>query len=100
MTYQVRILPEAEQQARELHEWWSENRPDSRTNVKSELRRLSKRLAQHPNRYARYEDREVRWCQLKGTPYYAFFRVNDEARQVDVVCVWSSMRGRGPDLDL
>ncbi len=98
MTYQVRISPEAEEQARELHAWWSENRPDSRANVKRELRRVAERLAQHPSRHARYEDRDVRWCQLQGTPYYAFFRVDDDARQVDVVSVWSSMRGEGPEL--
>jgi plasmid stabilization system protein ParE len=99
VSYRVRILPEAEEQARELYEWWESERPASQTNVKGELHQLSKRLARFPNRYPRYEDRDVRWCQLKGTPYYAFFRVDDEAREVEVICVWGGSRGRGPEFD-
>jgi len=97
--YKVQILPEAEAQATELHRWWKRERPSSRVSVKQELRKLGKRLAEYPNRYPMYEDRDVRWCRLVTTPYLVFFRVDEHARQVEVVCLWSSNREGGPKLD-
>ncbi len=99
MRFRVRILPEAQEQARELHKWWKENRPASRTSVKQELREVAKGLVRSPKRHPFYdEEREVRHCPIQGTPYHVFFRVSDERHEVDVVAVWSAVQRAGPSV--
>ena len=96
MTYRVLILPAAEVQVRSLDTWWTTNRPDSRTSVKAELRRLADQLKTFPKAAPLYRDRPVRYAALGKTPYYAFYEVDDDAREVRVVSVWSVMRESGP----
>ncbi len=98
MTYRVVIEPSAQAQARELAKWWKANRRSSRTTVKKSLREVAKELEELPHRYAEYVDREVRRRRHRGTPYYAFYEVDEEATEVRIVAVWSLMRGDGPPL--
>ena len=98
MTYRVVIEPSAQEQARELARWWKGNRPSSRTTVHKALHAVAKELEELPHRYAEYTDREVRRRRLRGTPYYAFYEVDEKAEEVRIVAVWSLVRGKGPPL--
>lgn len=98
MSYRVEITSEAEQQLRDVSVWWAEHRPAARTTVKQAMEKLAEGLRQFPNAAPKYRSREVRYAPLRGTPYYAFFRVDDDARTVQVVAVWSVRRGGEPDL--
>lgn len=101
MTYQVKVGPKARRHLSEVNAWWIENRPAMATRVTDEAQRLLMLLADLPNTGALYEKRkghEVRRLRLQSTPYYLYYIVNDEHREVLVVAIWSAMRGDGPPL--
>lgn len=83
---------------RELATWWKENRPDSRTTVRKALRDVRSAIASTPFGFQRDTERDVRRANLKNTPYYAFYRVKEAERLIEVVAVWSAQRGDGPKL--
>jgi len=76
VTYSVKVTAEAEAQLRTLSQWWTENRPAARVSVRAAMERLAGGLQQLPNAAPKYRDRDVRYAPLRGTPYYAFFRVD------------------------
>ncbi|MBI5509717.1 MAG: hypothetical protein HY903_13265 [Deltaproteobacteria bacterium] len=39
-----------------------------------------------------------RTWRLRGTPYFAFYRVDEGAKIIKVAAVWSAVRGGEPDL--
>jgi plasmid stabilization system protein ParE len=101
VTFEIRILPEAEDQARAVAEWWRANRPAAPELVKQELRQTFGVLAETPyigSPYLRTPVPGVRRYPLKKTPYHVYYRVNEEAGEVIVLSVWSAMRGHGPPL--
>lgn len=101
MMLSIRVLPEAEAQARELIEWWTANRPAARDVVKDELRRVFAVLVESPNigsPYTKTQVPAVRRCPLRKTPYHVYYRVNETTAEVIIMSVWSGMRGRGPPL--
>jgi len=98
VSYRVEILPEAMDQTRELAEWWSENRPVSRVNIKRAVRQIGDSLRSMPRRFPYDEQRDVHRANLKGTPYHLLFEIDEERRLVQILSVWSGQRGEGPDL--
>ena len=64
-----------------------------------EVTRILAFLADSPNvggLYRKLEGVEVRRMRLKKTPYHLYYRVDDDNREVEVIAVWSGMRGEGP----
>lgn len=101
MTFQIRILPEAEEQARAVADWWRANRPAAPDLVKQELRRTFGVLAETPyigSRYLRTRVPGVRRYPLKKTPYHVYYRVKEDGGEVVVLSVWSTVRKHGPPL--
>jgi plasmid stabilization system protein ParE len=63
------------------------------------LKRALELLGEYPRLGRAYPELPgVRMLPLKGTPYFLFHEINEDAERVDVVAVWSRQRGEGPDL--
>jgi len=98
---QIRILPEAERQAVELHHWWRKNRPAASVSIYDELQRIYARLIESPNFGMPYKRRGmsgVRRYRLKKTPYHVYYFIDEAVSEVVVMAVWSAMRRQGPPL--
>ncbi|MEM6533031.1 MAG: type II toxin-antitoxin system RelE/ParE family toxin [Myxococcota bacterium] len=98
MNYRVEILPEAMEQVRELAAWWSENRPDSRVDIREAVRKIGDALKSMPRRFPYDEDRGVYRVNIRGTPYHLLFEIDDDRSLVEIVSAWSGQRGEGPEL--
>ena len=95
----IKVMPPARRQLRELAVWWRENRPAAPGRVHASFGRALQFLAEFPRLGRVYPELPgVRTYPLKGTPYHLFYEINEEAGVIEVVAVWSSMRGEGPDL--
>lgn len=58
-------------------------------------------MSEHPEIGAVAEDTEiagVRRVLLAATRYYLYYLVNEADGTIDVLAVWSTSRGTGPDL--
>lgn len=101
MTYQVLVAPAAKLLFAEASTWWCEHRPASVSRVVDEFARLLHVLSSSPKSgivHGKRGGREVRRMRLQGTPYFLYYFVSDEDREVLVVSLWSAMRGKGPHL--
>ena len=96
MTYKVLVAQEAADRLDEFRLWWDENRPAARPAFRVALARALTEIAESPDRFPRYPDRDVRWCQIEKTPYLLLFEVNSIDRTVVVVTAWSTALGRAP----
>lgn len=95
----IEVSPTAREHLVELVAWWDANRPAARVRVEDAFERALEMIATHPKLGAVYlRDLRYRTWGLKGTPYYAFYRVDDAAEVVRVAAVWSAVRGEGPPL--
>jgi plasmid stabilization system protein ParE len=99
--YSVIVAPRARAHARQIDEWWRENRPDAQALFESELEAAFVRIAATPLAVAVYREnkgRAVRRLLMPRTSYHVFFEVNERERKVHVLAVWHAARGRGPRL--
>lgn len=96
---QVLVSPRALDQLTQLVAWWRSHRPSVRDHLEEEFERALAVLAEYPHLGRRYgRDRRYRLHQLKKTPYVLFYVVDEEANEVQVDAVWSTMHREGPDL--
>ncbi len=95
----IEVSPTARQHLVELVEWWDANRPEARVRVEDAFGKALDLIASHPKLGSSYpRDPRYRMWGLKGTPYYAFYRVDEKKKVVLVAAVWSAARGDGPPL--
>ena len=100
MSYTLIITPDAEEQLAELDAWWDANRPAAST-LTDELDRVSILLGENPRLlkvHRRRPNFEARRIRLGNSPYYLYYSINDEQREVRVLAFWSGMRAEGPTL--
>jgi plasmid stabilization system protein ParE len=93
----VRIKPRAEKQIEAAAAWWSENRPEARGAVRSDLKAALDALVKQPGIGALVEnsrDPETRRLYLARTRYFLYYR--PRGRFLDVVAFWHSSREHAP----
>jgi plasmid stabilization system protein ParE len=90
------LSDEADEQAREIDEWWRQNRRAAPDLFIDELDRALLALGEMPTLGVTYEagTRTVRRLLLRRTHYHLYFV--QETERVYVLAVWSAFRGRTP----
>lgn len=97
---QIVIVPDADEQIREIDEWWRENRTAAPDLFVEELAAAISLLEMWPLVGRRRRHRTVpglRRVLLRATRYHVYYVPVDETRLL-VLAVWSAVRGRGPRL--
>ena len=100
MSYELIITDVAEIHLAELEVWWDTNRRAA-PRLTNELDKVAILLCDNPKLppvHRRIRDLEVRRVRLGVSPYYVYYTVDEEEREVIVLAFWSAMRRRGPDL--
>jgi len=101
VNFRVRPTAFAAQQIRSEAQWWRRNRPRVPRLFRYELRRAFALLAEYPEAGALADDFEldgVRRIVLVGTQHYVYYRVNEVAKQIEVLAVWSTKFGEPPSI--
>jgi plasmid stabilization system protein ParE len=97
LTLSPRAIREAERCAR----WWYEHRPAARLLFDDELRHVLGQIRSAPNLGSAFTSKksglEYRRVLMPETRYHMYYRVTGTDR-VEVVAIWSAVRGRGPRL--
>lgn len=96
----IEIAPRALREAERSAGWWRENRPASRDLFEKELREALERIKAFPQLGSAYQAMaglEHRRLLMPETRYHVYYRVAGPDL-VRVVAIWSSVRGRGPEL--
>ena len=86
-------------QADAIDDWWRANRPAARDLFASELDAAFQSLSAAPHLGQAWEHPSVggvRRVLLRATRFHVYYRVRADA--IEVVAIWSCLRGRGPDL--
>jgi plasmid stabilization system protein ParE len=95
----VEISPTAREQLNELVAWWDANRPAAKVGVEDALAETLDIIAAHPEIGRIYTKKTLyRMWRIGTTPYFAFYRVDKKTRVIKIAAVWSSIRGREPEL--
>ena len=102
MKVRVWFSPQAREQALHAGEWWRANRPAAPSLCEDELESAVALLSEAPTidmQYQRHpEILGLRRLLLSGTRYHVYY-VHDQARaEIEIVAMWSAVRGRGPRL--
>jgi plasmid stabilization system protein ParE len=101
MKARILFSPEAREQARDAARWWRENRPSAPRLFADEIRRALVLIGSAPIigvRYAHDGVANVRRVLLPTTRFHIYYVHDEAARAVDVVAVWSAVRGRRPPI--
>jgi plasmid stabilization system protein ParE len=103
VTITVRIHPSAMRQASAAVRWWVRNRPRAPDLLRTELARALAAIEHAPRSGPPCtelgpEFAAVRRMLMPRTRYYVFYVYDEEAARVDVVAVWSNLRGTPPPL--
>jgi plasmid stabilization system protein ParE len=99
VTVSVRITPEAESQAREIHAWWRANRRSAPDLFLDELASAIELLAEAPllgRPYRLSPVSGVRRLLLRATRYHLYYLVTNN--EVAILAVWHGGRGARPPL--
>lgn len=98
--YRVYLSGAARAEYARILEWWSANRPKAPEALAADVLDAIDRLALHGGKLGvDVRDRRVpglRRLELPRVRYYVYFRVNEEAREVEIAALWHTSRGRGP----
>jgi plasmid stabilization system protein ParE len=93
----VVFTDQARQQASDAHEWWMANRAAAPFAFIDELDEAREKLSTAPNsgpRVKRFGD--VRQLLLPKTRYHLYYVHHEEKRVVEILSVWSAVRGKKP----
>lgn len=86
--------------------WWRENRAAASELFSRALTDAFAQLAANPLAGPRYlgldgevgADFDVRRLRLRRCRYHVYYRFDPDLDQVDVLAIWHTSRGHGPDL--
>ncbi|MDP9192113.1 MAG: type II toxin-antitoxin system RelE/ParE family toxin [Acidobacteriota bacterium] len=99
MAFRVTPTPLATRQIRIESEWWRRNRTKAPNLFRDELRRAFDLIADYPEAGALTDDVDlsgVRRVLLIGTQHHVYYRVNIPAKRIEILAVWSTIRGEPP----
>ena len=95
----VQITRRASAQIGEAASWWFENRPAARGALKEELNHACDLISHQPEvgaRAANVKLAGVRRIHLSRVRYFLYYRVH--ATRIEILALWHSSRGQGPNL--
>ena len=100
MSYRVRLAFQAELQGLEITEWWEANRPKAPGLFDEEIAKALAYLvdAPHSGFPLRGRHRGLRRLVLHKTRYHLYYNVDEERREVEIVAIWHTSKGKGPPL--
>lgn len=101
MAFQIKPTATAARQIRNESHWWRRNRTQAPNLFRDELRRAFALIAEYPEAGAIAEETEltgVRRVVLVDTQHYVYYRVNQPAKRIEVLAVWSTKFGAPPSL--
>lgn len=99
--YSVLVAPSARRHVQTIAEWWEANRDKAPDLFAQELEAAFVRVAAAPTSFRIYREskgRSIRRLLMPRTSYHVYFEVNETQKQVQVLAVWHTARGRGPRL--
>ena len=99
MTYRLRIVPIAQGHIRAAADWWDKNRTAAPDLFMDEIKRAFRLITEQPEIAPIARDTQaadVRRFHLSRIRYNVYYRHRDD--MVEVLAVWHSSRGTGPDL--
>jgi len=98
----VEFSPYASQDADDGRDWWLRHRDKAPDLFDEELEAAVKKLSQAPYAGEVVTTRglkfEVRYVSMRKTRFRVFYRVNAEARLVEILRLWHMSRGETPSL--
>jgi plasmid stabilization system protein ParE len=97
----IRFTKKAARQVREVAAWWIEHRPSAPSLFRKELASLLGLLKAAPETGALHPHRRIKSVRRSPLPTsrYLVYHVYDPlAGEVLVLCIWSALRGRSPEL--
>ncbi|MBI2893554.1 MAG: type II toxin-antitoxin system RelE/ParE family toxin [Deltaproteobacteria bacterium] len=97
----VVVVAEAEEQLREIIEWWVENRPAAPALVLEEFARCVELLEHSPDagpRFLRTRVPGVRRLVMKRTRHLVYYVHDEENAVVYIITVWGAPREGDPAL--
>jgi plasmid stabilization system protein ParE len=95
----VLVAPEAAAQAEAIARWWRVHRPAAPELFGAEFEAALSALGHAPRLGPKVEHPSVsglRRIRLRATRFHLYYRIDGE--ELQVVAVWSALRGRGPEL--
>lgn len=99
MTVRVVFSPQARDQARRAAQWWRDHRPAAPRLFAHELRAALALISRSPTLGVSHPHPTVagvRRLLLSRTGYHLYFVPNQETATIEIVAVWSAVRGRAP----
>ena len=98
----VKVTPRARREIRQASRWWAEHRSKAPHAFREDVQRAFDTLARQPLIGPPAINEKlagVRRLHLKRIRYYLYYRVKDDPQQVEILAVWHTSRGTGPDLE-
>lgn len=98
----VRFTPEARLAVLEKRSWWEQHREKAPQLFVEELANLVHRLRtgadQERQRFAARGGRIIWRILMPRTRHHLYYRVDDTAREVEVLFVWNAIAGAAPSI--
>jgi plasmid stabilization system protein ParE len=101
VAFQIKPTVGAARQIRNESHWWRRNRIKAPNLFRDELRRAFALIAEYPEAGAIAEEIElagVRRVILVDTQHYVYYRINEAAKRIEILAVWSTKFGAPPPL--
>lgn len=97
----VKVTPRARREIRQASSWWAEHRTNAPHALRDDVQRAFETLSRHPLIGPPATNEKlagVRRLHLKRIRYYLYYRVKDDPQRVEILALWHTSRGTGPDL--
>jgi len=97
----VKPTPRAAAEIRRASAWWRANREAAPFALVEDLERAFELVAAQPGIGARARNAKkegIRRLLLSRTGHYLYYQVNAEAGRIEILALWHSRRGQGPEL--
>ncbi|OHB63072.1 MAG: hypothetical protein A2Y77_08115 [Planctomycetes bacterium RBG_13_62_9] len=97
----IRVVRTAADQIAEASTWWDANRPKAPDAFREEIERVLELVSTQPQIGAKAGNVKlvsVRRIHLSRIHYYVYYRVRESPETVEVLALWHTSRGSGPDL--
>lgn len=97
----VRITRRAAGEIKKASSWWDANRSKAPRAFKEDLQRAFDQLARQPLIGSPATNEKlpaVRRLHLSRIRYYLYYRVREDLPTIEILALWHTSRGSGPDL--
>jgi len=97
----IRVVRTAATQIVAASAWWEANRPKAPGAFREEIERALELISTQPQLGARATNLRltgVRRVHLSRIHYYLYYRVKESPNVVEILALWHTSRGSGPDL--